>query len=156
MLLSMDFDAFRIEKAKFADGLKIAANQEGFAKVFFDLLYGSAEMEQRFTEFCDFLSHMGANKWTVATYYQFLATDGEWMFMKPSIMKRMADSLRISLEYKPKPNWRTYSKLQELACGVEKELTKRGQQPRSGIDVQGFIWASIQIEAGKYGKKGSR
>ena len=107
-------------------------------------------MEGRFTNFCDLLSEMGANKWTVATYYQFLASDGKWMFMKPSIMKRMAESLKIALNYKPEPNWLTYSKLQELADRVELELQRRELKPHSRIDVQGFIWASIQIEAGKY------
>jgi hypothetical protein len=95
---------------------------------------------------------MGANKWTIATYYQFLATDGKWMFMKPSIMKRMADSLKVSLNYKPQPNWLTYLKLQELAKQVDFELRNRKLNPRSGIDVQGFIWASIWIEEGRYGK----
>jgi hypothetical protein len=103
-------------------------------------------MEQRFTKFCDLLSEMGANKWTIATYYQFLATDGTWMFMKPSIMKRMADSLKISLNYKAEPNWLTYSKLQELADRVDAELRNRQLKPHSRIDVQGFIWASIKIK----------
>lgn len=146
---------YRIEKAKFADGLKIPANHAPFANALFDLLHGSTEMEQRFTKFCDFLSDMGANEWTVATYYQFLATDGKLMFMKPSIMKRMADSLKIALNYKPEPNWRTYSKLQELADRVKLELQNRKLNPRSGTDVQGFIWASINIADGTYGKKGS-
>jgi len=35
---------------------------------------------------------------------------------------------------------------------VELELHNRGLTPRSRIDVQGFIWTSIQIEEGKYGK----
>jgi len=109
-------------------------------------------MEGPFKKFCDLLSEMGANKWTIATYYQFLASDGKWMFMKPSIMKRMAESLKISLNYKPEPNWLTYSKLQELADRVDVELRNRGLNPRSRIDMQGFIWASIQIEEGKYGK----
>jgi hypothetical protein len=146
---------FRIEKAKFVDGLKVTANHERFAKIFFDLLHGPAEMEQRFNRFCDLLSEMGANKWTIATYYQFLATDGKWMFMKPKVMRRMADSLKISLEYKPGPNWRTYFKLQELADCVEKELRNRGLETDSRIDVQGFVWASIKIADGRYGKKGS-
>jgi hypothetical protein len=153
--------AHYIEKAKFVDG-KNVAYQERFAKALYNVLHGSAEMEQRFTKFCDLLSEMGANKWTIATYYQFLDTDGEWMFMKPSIMKRMAVSLKISLNYKPEPNWKTYSKLQELADCVEKELSdrvkpemqNRGLKPRSRIDVQGFVWASIQIADGTYGKKG--
>jgi hypothetical protein len=140
-----------IEKAKFVDG-ENAAYQERFAKALYDLLHGSAEMEQRFTIFCDLLSEMGANKWTIATYYQFLATDGKWMFMKPSIMKRMADSLKIALNYKAEPNWLTYSKLQELADRVDSELRDRGLKPRSRMDVQGFIWASIWIEEVKYSK----
>ena len=74
------------------------------------------------------------------------------MFMKPSAMRRMADSLNIALNYKAQPNWLTYVKLQELAKRVDLELRNRNLNPRSGIDVQGFIWTSIQIEEGKYGK----
>jgi hypothetical protein len=39
-----------------------------------------------------------------------------------------------------------------LADRVDVELRNRGLNPRSRIDMQGFIWASIQIEEGKYGK----
>jgi hypothetical protein len=141
---------FRIEKAKFADAVENPANHERFANALYDLLYGSAEMEQRFTAFSGLLSEMGVSKWTVATYFQFIATEGKWMFMKPTIMKRMADSLKISLNYKPEPNWLTYSKLQELADRVELELRNRKLMPHSRIDVQGFIWASIGIEEGNY------
>lgn len=134
------------------DGIENVAYQGRFANALYDLVHGSAEMEQRFTKFCCLLSEMGTNKWPIATYYQFLATDGKWMFMKPSIMKRMADSLKIALNYKAEPNWLTYSKLQELADRVDVELRNRGLKPRSRIDVQGFIWASIWIEEGKYAK----
>jgi hypothetical protein len=143
---------FRIEKAKFRDGIKDATKHEPFAKALYELLYGSGEMEATFCRFCDVLSEMGANKWTIATYFQFLASDGKWMFMKPSAMRRMADSLKIALNYKPQPNWLTYLKLQELAKRVDLELQNRKLNPRSGMDVQGFIWTSIQIEEGKYGK----
>ena len=144
--------AHRMEQIKFVDRLKIKTNQEPFANALYDLLHGSGEMEQRFTNFCNLLSEMGANKWPVATYFQFLASDGKWMFMKPTVMQQMAESLKISLEYKPEPNWRTYSKLQELATRADSELQNRGLKPDSRIDVQGFIWASIGIEDGKYGR----
>ena len=143
---------FRIEKAKFADAVENKSNHERFANALYDLLYGSGEMERRFVAFSSLLSEMGVSKWTVATYFQFLATEGKWMFMKPTIMKRMADSLKISLNYKPEPNWLTYSRLQELADRVELELRNRKLMPHSRIDVQGFIWASIGIEEGDYGK----
>jgi hypothetical protein len=141
---------FKIEKAKFRDGIKDSTKHESFANALYDLLYGSAEIkEAHFTKFCDVLLEMGANKWTIATYFQFLASDGRWMFMKPSVMKRMADSLNISLNYKPQPNWLTYLKLQELASRVDLELRNRKLNPRSRVDVQGFIWTSIQIEKGE-------
>jgi hypothetical protein len=142
---------FRIEKAKFADAVENVANHQRFANALYDLLHGSGEMEGRFTKFCSVLAEMDVNKWPVATYYQFLASEGKWMFMKPLIMKRMAESLKISLNYKPEPNWLAYSKLQELADRVELELKSRGLNPHSRIDVQGFIWASIEIEEGNYG-----
>jgi hypothetical protein len=140
-----------IEKAKFVDEKNVVYH-ERFAKALYDVLHGSAEMEHRFMMFCDLLSEMNANKWTIATYDQFLASDGKWMFMKPSIMRRMADSLKIALNYKAELNWLTYSKLQELADRVGVELRNRGLTPRSRIDVQGFTWASIWIEEGNYGK----
>jgi hypothetical protein len=143
---------FRIEKAKFADAVDNVTNQERLAKALFDVLHGSGEMEQRFTNFCGLLSAIGVNKWPIATYFQFLASDGKWMFMKPTIMKRMAESLKISLNYKSEPNWLTYSKLQELADRAELELQNRKLTPHSRIDLQGFIWASIEIEEGNYGK----
>jgi hypothetical protein len=138
--------AFRIEKAKFADAVENPANHERLANALYELLYGSGEMEQRFGSFSGLLSEMGVRKWTVATYFQFLASDGKWMFMKPTIMKRMAESLKMSLNYKSEPNWLTYSKLQELADRVELELRNRKLMPHSRIDVQGFIWSSIEIE----------
>jgi hypothetical protein len=142
--------AYPIEKARLVDGIKIVENQEPFAKVLYELLHHSDEMELSFTRFSDVLSQIGANSWPIATYYQFLKSDGEWMLLKPSIMKRMADSLNFSLNYKPEPNWPTYLKLQELANQVEFELRKRELIPHSRIDVQSFIFASIWIEEGKY------
>jgi hypothetical protein len=70
-------------------------------------------------------------KQMACSYYQFLATDGEWIFMKPKVMRRMADSLKISPEYKPEPNWRTYFKLKESADCAEKELQSRKLTPHT-------------------------
>jgi hypothetical protein len=141
---------YPIEKAKFVDAIEGSSDHKRFANALFLLLHDSTEMEQRFTNFCDLLSELGVNKWPIATYYQFLASDGRWMFMNPLVMKRMADSLKISLNYRVEPNWLTYSRLQELADRVELELHNRGLVPHSRIDVQGFIWASIGIEEGNY------
>jgi hypothetical protein len=139
----------RHEKPKLLNGLKKVQNQERFAKALYSLLHGLDEMH--FTQFTDVLSEIGANKWTIATYYQFLLTEGERMFLKPHVTRRMADSLGIALNYKTEPNWLTYKKLQELAGHLKDLLRHRGLEPQSGIDVQGFIWAAVKIEEGSYG-----
>lgn len=145
----------RIEKAKLSDGIKTVASQKKFAKALYDLLYGADDMEIRFSRFSDLLSQIGANQWPTATYYQFLASNGKWMFMKPSIMKRMAECLNVALNYKAEPNWLTYARLQELSDRVDLELRKRGLVPHSRMDVQGFIWTSMSIEEGKYDYRGA-
>ena len=127
------------------------ANHERFSNTLFQLLYGDSGEEERFTAYCDALTSFGVPKWPLATYFWFLASRGEQMFMKPLALQRMADSVGVGLEYRADPNWQTYSNLRELAAKVEAELQSRGLSPRSRMDVQSFIWASLQMEEGKYG-----
>jgi hypothetical protein len=143
---------FPQEKIQFNNSLKNPDNQALFAKQLNFLLHSDAPEEERFSSFVDMLGTIAAAKWTTATYFQFLWTKGDSMFMKPKVAQKMADSLGFALNYKPEPNWLTYSKLQELSGKVKDELQRRGQVPRSGIDIQGFIWSSFQIEEGKYGR----
>ncbi|MCU1310489.1 MAG: hypothetical protein JWO20_1614 [Candidatus Angelobacter sp.] len=141
---------FSREKIKLVSALKDEINQKLFAQALFELLYGSGDEEERFESFVGVASRLDSCKWTVATYFQFLATAGEKMFMKPAVMQPMADSVSVALEYAVTPNWRTYCKLQELSEKVMAELKNRGLTPRSGMDVQGFIWSAIRINQDKY------
>jgi hypothetical protein len=84
---------FKIEKAKFSDGIKSVEKHSLFANALYDLLHGSGEMEARFTKFSRFLSEIGANNWPIATYFEFLASDARCMFMKPSAMKRIRNNV---------------------------------------------------------------
>jgi hypothetical protein len=75
---------------------------------------------------------------------QFLATSGEAMFMKPTVSQRLAESVGLALNYKPEPNWLTYSKLVETASNIRARLSYSGQEARSGIDVQSFMWCAYE------------
>jgi hypothetical protein len=141
---------FSREKIKWITASKIPEKQAVFAPALGELLYGTAQEHLRFENFVDTISQMDSCKWTVATYFQFLQTNGDKMFMKPAVMKPMADSVSISLEYSATPNWRTYSKLQEVGHEVKTRLKSAGLKPRSGLDVQGFIWSAVRIAEGKY------
>jgi hypothetical protein len=142
---------FRQEIIKLNAALKLEHFQQQFGEALWEVLYGDAEPEARFNAFTQVLANGGAANWPAATYFQFLESNGERMFMKPHVTQKMAKSLNVALNYKPEPNWLTYCKLQELAKRVDEELRTRGLKPWSGIDVQGFIWAAIKIEEDKYG-----
>ena len=81
-----------------------------------------------------------------ATYNQFLASDGKWMFMKPSIMKRMAESLQISLNYKAETELAHV--LQTSGIGGPCVLGVTGPRTEAPFADRraGFIWAAIAIE----------
>lgn len=143
---------FPMERIKFKTTVvNNAANHESFASTLFQLLYGESDEQARFTGYCDALTGFGIPKWPLATYFWFLGSGGEQMFMKPLAMQRIADSVGIPLEYRPDPNWQTYANLREVASRVHTELQSRGLTPRSRLDVQTFIWAALQMEEGKYG-----
>jgi len=144
---------FRNEIIKITEDLKHEAFQRAFALGLEQVLSEAGPEETRFTSFVDVLTQGQSATWTIATYFQFLNSGGEKMFMKPAVVKKMANSLNIALNYRAAPNWLTYCKLQELAAQVDSELRVRGLKPRSGIDVQGFIWSAIRIEEGKYAKE---
>lgn len=143
---------FPMERIKFKTNVvSNAANHESFATTLFQLLYGDGDEQPRFSGYCDALTAFGIPKWPLATYFWFLGSGGEQMFMKPLAMQRMADSVGIPLEYRPDPNWQTYANLREVATRVHAELQARGLTPRSRLDVQSFMWAALQMEEGKYG-----
>jgi hypothetical protein len=143
---------FPMERIKFKTAVVTnAGNHEPFATTLFQLLYGEADEQQRFSAFCDALTTFGIPKWPLATYFWFLQSGGEQVFMKPLAMQRMADSVGITLEYRAEPNWQTYSKLRDVAARVRAELESRGLTPHSPMDVQSFMWAALQMEEGKYG-----
>ena len=143
---------FPMERIKFKSAVVgNPGHHERFSTALFQLLYGDGEEEPRFTAYCDALAAFGIPKWPLATYFWFLSSHGEQMFMKPLALQRMADAVAVPLEYRTEPNWMTYSKLRDLAAKVESELRSRGLSPQSRMDVQGFIWSALQMEDGKYG-----
>ena len=58
--------------------------------------------------------------------------------MKPNSMRAAARAYGFELEYRSRPNWRTYSNLLELAARVRREQRDLG--PRDMIDAQSFLW----------------
>jgi len=129
---------FKNEKMALRDGLATTTTKRRFAVALFDLLHGPADFEQRFTRFANLLVDLDAAKWTVATYFPFLAEPSDHIFVKPSFTRRLADACDVQLNYRPEPNWLTYRCILDLANTLSELL--RDLKPRDMVDIQSFIW----------------
>lgn len=133
---------FKNEGMAFSDGLNEPGAQEAFGRALLALLYGSASIQQRMEDFMDSLSVVGAPKWTIATYFSFLAFPDEHLFIKPKPTKRIAEACAIELNYRPDLNWLTYTCALEVAGVLNEQLADL--KPRDMIDLQSFIWKTAR------------
>lgn len=133
---------FPNEKMALKDGLKSAVAQTLFSKTLFSLIHGDSELEQRFTAFTNCLLEVGAAKWTVATYYLFVADPENQMFLKPRVTQEAADVCAFELNYRPELTWLTYKSVLEFSKYLMNELADL--KPKDMIDVQSFIWCIAQ------------
>jgi|ERR1035438_5362001 hypothetical protein len=131
---------FPQELMSFNDALKTADGQLKFAHSLFDVLYGTDSEEIRFGRYVDVLGTIGCLKWTTVTFFQFLATNGDAVFMKPSVAKVFAPAVGVELNYSTTPRWITYEKLSETSGMVRQRLVAKGWKPRHGMDIQSFMY----------------
>ena len=130
--------AYPNEKMDFKDGLKDPVLAETFARALLVLLYGPESIQARMEGFMGVLSQMGAAKWTIATYFPFLALPNDHLFIKPTPTKRIAEACLVELNYRPELNWLTYSCALQMATVLGERLADL--KPRDMIDLQSFIW----------------
>jgi hypothetical protein len=109
-----------------------------FSRPLADLLYGSSSSRDRFERFSKMLERVGAPKWTIATYFRFLAEPETQMFLKPEATKAAAEACGFELNYRPDLNWRTYETLLAFSAFLKEAI--EDLRPRDMIDLQGFIW----------------
>jgi hypothetical protein len=139
------------EKIALRDAVKETSAAERFSIGLFDLVYGSEPFQSRFEKFARVLDvlpqgNTGTAKWPIQTIFLFLAQPGEHIFLKPTVTQQAAERRAFSLNYKPQPNWLTYSCLLRLSELLKKDLADL--KPRDMIDVQSFLWVTGE---GTYG-----
>jgi hypothetical protein len=137
----------RFDKAALHEGLASSEDAKAFAVSEYEFLYGKGRDELRFARLVDALHNMpqpktATTKWTVATIVPFLAMPERYIFLKPEVTREAAERRGFALNYKPFPNWLTYSSLLELARILMTEL--RDLKPRDMIDIQSFIWVTAE------------
>ena len=114
-------------------------NKKTFSLALADLLYGADSEEERFKQFVRALDLLEISKWPLATLFGFIRFPNERAFIKPTAMQNVAKALCWRINYKPEPNWRTYSAVLRLYKHLRSGLLEEGVMPRDHLDVQSFI-----------------
>ena len=139
---------FPNEKMLLKDVVKTDNAKRLFSERLYSLLYGDSSVEQRFTGFADCLLEIDAAKWTIFTYFPFIAFPQEHMFLKPIVTQEAAAVCGFELNYRKELNWLTYSKLLEFSKYLFNALSEL--KPRDMIDIQSFLWCTAKIDDGGY------
>lgn len=136
---------FPNEKMSLKDGLATEDRKKLFSETLYQLLYGNADLEERFMWFARALEEIGSAKWTTASYFIFIVFPDRYMFMKPTVTQSAAEVSAFEINYRPKLNWLTYKSVLAFSDYLKSELSEL--KPRDMIDVQSFMWC---IAPGKY------
>ena len=141
---------FKFEKAALRDSLQDDAAAFAFFSALIELLGSDRIEESIFESYLGALARLPAEegksspfKWPVATIFPFLAQPQKHMFLKPEVTKECAQRLVFDLDYRPEPNWPTYSRLLVMSEILLERLRNYGA--RDLIDVQSFIWVVGRI-----------
>ena len=129
---------FPNEKMALKDGLVTDEHKQSFSEILFDVLFDKENEQSNFERFALFLQNIGANKWTIVSYFQFFINPTEYIFIKPTITQKIAEISAYDIEYTSQLNWNTYSKVQQFSKYLKKNI--ENLQPKDMIDVQSFIW----------------
>jgi hypothetical protein len=140
---------FSFEKMALRDAVKSASGARAFAEGLFAFLHGGGELQPRFEAWVETVASLPRKQtrvltWPLVTVFGFIAQPRQHMFMKPNTMRAAASAYGFELEYRSRPNWRTYERLLELAARVRRD--QRELRPRDMIDVQSFLWVQGSTE----------
>lgn len=135
----------RFEYMALRDSLRSDSGAELLGKGIFDLIYGEGRDETRFVEFSSVLGtapqeKTKLTKWPLQTVFPFLADPARSLFLKPNATKTAAERFGFELNYRPSPNWLTYTRLLQFGHELRQDLAD--WKPRDMIDVQSFIWVT--------------
>ncbi len=140
---------FSFEKMALRDAVKSRDGARRFAEGLFQYLHGAGELQPRFEAWVEVVAGLPRRQtrvltWPLVTVFGFIAQPRQHMFMKPNTMRAAARLYDFELDYRSRPNWRTYSNLLALAQRVRTEQRDLG--PRDMIDAQSFLWVQGSAE----------
>jgi len=114
------------------------APDEQLVRTLYNLLYGDAPFEQRFTAWLALLKQQAPNCWPAATFFLMLADPQEHIFVKPVPFRALMVRLTPEVPWTTRPTVEAYAHIRQLAKELSAQLRPEGA--RDLIDVQSFVW----------------
>jgi hypothetical protein len=125
------------EKTRFAEYLANPKNALIFAGHILDVVYGK-NFAEAFKAFSAYLNTTAIRSWPIATYYPYVLTPKEYIFLKPEIFQRCAYRLGYDDHYDCKISLPTYEA--QLLMGRELLDKLMPYGAKDMIDVQSFMY----------------
>ncbi len=134
---------FSFEKMALRDALALPEGARNFSFALYQLLYGSADPDERFVSWIVSVSELPRKKsrvlsWPILTLFPYIAQPEKHIVLKPNAMLRAARELDYDLDYSSKPNLKSYKSLLDLADQVGAAI--QDLKPRNYHDLQTFLW----------------
>lgn len=132
---------FSIEKTRLQDLLR-GRDADEFVRA--AATFASGDRMQGLREMRAILKRTENAKWTVVTYLPFLWRPDTNVFLKPTMIQNFASRVghRFADRYSAELDIDVYESLLELAAEVKRELADL--EPQDMIDVQSFMWTSVE------------
>lgn len=131
-----------IEKTNFRKAIGVKENQKEFIVTMCKFIEDDNLLnEETFLQLKDYFNSIDCNKWTLITYFLNMIYPEKYPFLKPKVSKKAAEIFGFDLNYNMIPNWSTYNSFLKYTEFLEKELV--GLSPRDYLDVENFIWVTI-------------
>lgn len=118
---------FSFEKMALRDAVKETKAGKAFSTALFNLLYGRASHEKRFTDWIETIAALPRRKtrvltWPLATVFGFIARPGEDFFFKPTVTREAARRYGVELPYNSRPSWRVYKSLLDFVGEIRTDI----------------------------------
>ena len=134
---------FSFEKMALRDAVRSEAGAQAFSEGLFQLLHGTATMQERFEQWINTVAELPRRQtrvltWPIVTVFGFIAQPDRHLFVKPTVMKAAAAFYDQPLPYQSRPSWDVYASLLAFAHRLRRDLSDL--KPRDMIDLQSFMW----------------
>lgn len=135
------------ERDRFAE--LSSESYEEFAKALNELLHGEGPVAARFDALLAALGGEESVGWQLSTAFGALVRPGDFLFIRPSVMRKQALIVDVYPKVMKNPSGPVYEQLLEAGEKLEAKLVEAEQHPKDLLDVAQFALRTLKASPAK-------